>query len=369
MYAVAKSSSSTKLCANLTNFGKDRCSCGRTTAELRCSRRHHLHRYGFQITIAAAGHRDTIPSILQDAVHCNKRSCARLHWSARLSKHIAILSLLNRRASCRPLSSFNETNSFCSIQGLPTIAQLTPASTIQNLFSQALGSCPTKKYAVVLQPGVSSDDYQCTRSTPFLFKLGTSGPGVTKGMFKDVIGPVYHVGLVNTILMDCLHHGIKSVKTLDTSALMLPELDAQTISENVIWAPLPAIEPHLTKEERKVVMRNHDMYIEGLVENYFGGEDYTLFYVTESRHDAEVKHDNFDGQEYQMESEVPLVSHGELAKRALSVLKNSTSHSNQTIVDGPLFDKYQFFSPGMSDSSLPLSDGHRRGHEGIPRLG
>lgn len=170
-------------------------------------------------------------------------------------------------------------------------------------------------------------------------------------MIRDVIEPVYHVGLVNTVLMDCLHHGIKSVKTLDTSALMLPELDAQTISENVIWAPLPAIEPQLTKEERKVVMRNHDMYIESLVENYFGGEDYTLFYVTESRHDTEINQDTYDGKEYQMESEVPLVAHGELVKRALHVLKNNTSSSdNGTMVDGPLFDRYQFFSPGMSIS-------------------
>lgn len=177
-------------------------------------------------------------------------------------------------------------------------------------------------------------------------------------MIRDVIKPVYHVGLINTILMDCLHHGIKSVKSLDTSALMLPELDAQTIGENIIWAALPAVEPHLTKEERKVVMRNHDMYIQSLVENYFGGEDYTLFYVTESRHDTEVKQDTFDGQEYQMESEVPLVSHGELAKRALEVLKkNGSSSSNDTLVDGPLFARYQFFSPGtfLDMSQVPRS--------------
>lgn len=165
-------------------------------------------------------------------------------------------------------------------------------------------------------------------------------------MVRDVVEQVDHVGIVNTILMDCLHHGIKTVKSLDTSTMMLPELEAQVIAENVIWAALPAVGANLNKEERKVVMRNHDMYIEGLVENYFGGEDYTLIYVTESRHDTETKQDADDGKEYFMESEVPLVSHGELAKRALGTLKNSTSSSNQTIVDGPLFDKYQFFSPG-----------------------
>lgn len=193
-----------------------------------------------------------------------------------------------------------------------------------------------------------------------MFKLGTSGAGSTKAMIRDVVEPVYHVGLVNTILMDCLHHGIKSVKSLDTSALILPDLDAQTINENVIWAALPAIESHLSKEERKVVMRNHDMYIEGLVENYFGGEDYTLFYVTESRHDVEVKEDNADVKEYQMESEVPLVAHGELARRALTIQKNKSGNNNSTLINGPLFDRFQFFSPGtckpfaFSDSYSPI---------------
>lgn len=166
-------------------------------------------------------------------------------------------------------------------------------------------------------------------------------------MVRDVIEQVDVIGTGNVILMDCLHHGIKTVETLDTSNLILPELGAQKIKENVIYAPLPAVSSNLSKEERKVVLRNHDMYIEGLVENYFGGEDYTLIYITESRHDADNKQDVIGDHEYQMESEIPLVAHGEYVKRALGTLKNSTSSSNQTIVDGPLFDKYQFFSPGI----------------------
>lgn len=174
------------------------------------------------------------------------------------------------------------------------------------------------------------------------------GKTATSLMVRDVIEQVDVIGTGNVILMDCLHHGIKTVETLDTSALVLPELGAEKIKENVLYAPLPAVASGLSREERKVVLRNHDMYIEGLVNNYFGGEDYTLIYITESRHDADNKHDAFGDHEYQMESEIPLVAHGELVKRALGTLKNSTSSSNQTIVDGPLFDKYQFFSPGKS---------------------
>lgn len=173
-------------------------------------------------------------------------------------------------------------------------------------------------------------------------------------MVRDVVEQVDVTGTVNTILMDCLHHGIKTVQELDTSVLVLPEMEAQKLSESVIYAALPSVASSLSKEERKAVLQNHDMYVEGLVDNYFRGEDYTLIYITESRYGMEMKEETPEGKEYQMENEVPLVGdlrpHGELVRRNLKTFESNTSGSNQTLIDGPLFDKYQFLSPGKSRS-------------------
>ena len=51
-------------------------------------------------------------------------------------------------------------------------------------------------------------------------------------------------------------------------------------------------------------------------------------------------------KEYEMESPLVEVLHSDL-KRDLSLHGRAEKKGNQTMIDGPLFDKYQFLSPGM----------------------
>lgn len=90
-----------------------------------------------------------------------------------------------------------------------------------------------------------------------------------------------------------------------------------------------------------------------MTKNYFDGEDFTVIYTSTSREAARIDAQAAQDQEYMMEDDVPAnVMHQDL-KRGLGAnfaKKNGSSHSNQTIVDGPLFDKYQFLTPGKSST-------------------
>lgn len=157
---------------------------------------------------------------------------------------------------------------------------------------------------MIFQPGVTSSDYNHEESfiTHFLASPGSrSSPTLST---LNVTGQVDVVGVVNTILMDCLHHGIKKVENLDTSELALARLSSETVRESVIYAALPPPKVRLGKKERQMILRRHERYVQKLVEEYFGSEDYTLVYITQAA-EAEVS----TGKEYEVGigAEVPLV--------------------------------------------------------------
>lgn len=102
--------------------------------------------------------------------------------------------------------------------------------------------------------------------------------------------------MINTILMDCLNHGIKTVKPIDVfqEGLAVGDLDAQTVRENIIYAMFP----------KTVNLGWHDKYVEDVVQKYFGGEDYTLLFITIPQEREEPK---TAGLNQEFGAEVPLV--------------------------------------------------------------
>ena len=96
---------------------------------------------------------------------------------------------------------------------------------------------------------------------------------------SNIEGKVDITAVVNTILMDCLHHGIKGVETLDTKKT-LPELSQSTINESVIYAVMPGIEAHGQGRRDELIDQRH-RYVEGLIGKYFQNKDFTIIYTTE----------------------------------------------------------------------------------------
>lgn len=127
---------------------------------------------------------------------------------------------------------------------------------------------------MIFQSGVSAADFEHEDFTPYITSLANQPTGLK---IRDVHGQVDVVGIVNTILMDCLHHGIKGVQNLETNGLVVHEMDAETVAESVIYADMSNLSD---AGKREAVLSEHDGYVEEVVRTYFGGEDYTLIYIT-----------------------------------------------------------------------------------------
>lgn len=155
-------------------------------------------------------------------------------------------------------------------------------------------------------------------------------------MVRDVLGSIDIDHVTRYIASTCN----KQLKVLSPETI--PELSSSQLQNKVFTLRLPAIESTLSAEERKNLLQQHDNYISSIVANYFHDADYTLVYLTESVHASRIAEPkNYD-------AELPLTEllhGGELVRRDLVSRKNGSS-SNQTVVDGPVFDKYQFFTPG-----------------------
>lgn len=166
---------------------------------------------------------------------------------------------------------------------------------IHHAFSRAASSCPTKHYAVVHQPGVTTEDYE-------LSYLPIGVHTHTNLIAEKIQGTVDIVAVVNTILMDCLHCGVVRVESLDTSELKIAQLSEETIQESIMHLSLPSPKAGLSRNERADMLDEHDAYIKSVVGTYFANKNYTLIYITEAAKDEEkpnAQHENsvVDGAE------------------------------------------------------------------------
>ena len=186
------------------------------------------------------------------------------------------------------------------------LSSTSPASysdVYHQIIAPALGSCPTKHYIVVLQPSVTSADYEHESTQPFLSALATSNHGMK---ISQVRGQVNDNWTINTILMDCLHHGVTRVEEIDVRIGENAEQwwslgdDKDLIDKSVMFVRLPAV----TNPGRGA-----DVLIEGMVQRWFGNKDYTLFWITEARTEEIEREDQSVGEigESEGEGQKPLI--------------------------------------------------------------
>jgi hypothetical protein len=123
-----------------------------------------------------------------------------------------------------------------------------------------------------------------------------------------------------------------------------------TTSPQLIQLNLPAP----SSEKRASDLSANDAFLASLID-LLPKQNYTVLYMTTRSADGMVVAQGKEPLEYDMESQLQESLHLDL-KRDLGVhaLANKTGN-NQTMIDGPLFDKYQFFTPGTYLASL-LSD-------------
>ncbi|KAF1929575.1 BIG1-domain-containing protein [Didymella exigua CBS 183.55] len=183
---------------------------------------------------------------------------------------------------------------------------------------EALKECPTKNYVVVEQEGVSAADYADGRLTPRLaqYMAGQHHDVKSTVSVPDVVGKVDIAEITKYLESKC--GSVKSVQ-LDT--------------------------PPASKALRSLYMGQQDQFLEDSFNKYADAQDYTVIYITTPPTEAQAKAQVDAEQQHQYEMEN---NFGDNVQMELK--RDTTAHykrANSTSNEGGLFERYQYFTPGL----------------------
>ncbi|OAL29445.1 hypothetical protein AYO20_09182 [Fonsecaea nubica] len=238
---------------------------------------------------------------------------------------------------------------FSTSELLATTSHIQSAPLLTSNIALTLSSCPSDYYILVSQPGVSAKDYsQSRRSTPLLAKA--LSPSQSKGSVvrssltvPDVFGRLASSTWVDVLKTKC---GV-SVVSIDASreggGIPTKELSpSPRLLELVLPAPSAG-------SNRASDLSSNDAFLASVLD-LLPTQNYTVLYTTSRSQDGMLTAQEADGKEaaeYDMDSQIQESMHLDL-RRDLGVHAGAnTARNNQTMIDGPLFDKYQFFTPGI----------------------
>ncbi|KZF26851.1 BIG1-domain-containing protein [Xylona heveae TC161] len=244
-----------------------------------------------------------------------------------------------------PAFAFQDSSPFffASTSDLPifpdSLRQLQPASDTLNFVQATLSRCPSQTYVIASQPGAYAADFAGRQSAPHLRRRISKKDADIASSFSvtDVSGQVNPDALEGFLKMQC---GAGST-TVDASVGTFTTADDDR--PRVVRVNFPALP---TTRERKDKLGEHDSFLASIID-LLPSHDYTLVYIT-TPPSGDVQPELADIQEYEMEDSFPSPFATEL-KRDLSLHPHS---SNETIDGAPLFEKYQFLTPGLFQGFL-----------------
>ncbi|OCT46529.1 hypothetical protein CLCR_02021 [Cladophialophora carrionii] len=232
---------------------------------------------------------------------------------------------------------------FSTSELLTTTSHIQSAPLLTSDVALSLSSCPSDYYILVSQQGVSLQDYSNSKkSTPLLSKALSPSQAAESGIrsslaVTDVLGPVDSSAWVDVLRSKC---GV-STTTIISKHGGIP-IDDLTTSPQLIHLNLPAP----SSGKRTTDLSANDVFLASLID-LLPKQNYTVLYTTSRSADGMVVTQGREALDYDMESQLQESLHLDL-KRDLGVHASANrSGNNQTIIDGPLFDKYQFFTPGI----------------------
>ena len=230
--------------------------------------------------------------------------------------------------------------------------QITTASSLSSSLRSELKRCPSNVYVIAQQPGVSSADFTTSGATPHL-KRWVSGHEETVGSsfgISEVIGSMEIASLEQILEQDC---GAVTI-----------EMDASTGLVDIAKAAKPrvikvAFQVPAKGEQRRTTLRENgmsytlyvgltcsrsiDLFLSNLID-MLPTSDYTVLYTT-SPVAAEIVESVEEPTLYEMDHHMDPLGHMEL-KRDNGIQARATNDS-VVLPEGPLFERYQFFTPGM----------------------
>ncbi|KAH7134881.1 BIG/ATPase V1 complex, subunit S1 [Dendryphion nanum] len=213
--------------------------------------------------------------------------------------------------------------------------QISQSSAITNQLADVLSACPTERYIVVQQEGVSSADYEAGLGSRFDASLHDKG-------IKSSIEVAQVVG---TISIDDISSQIQKACGAKVERLQQPRL-----GQPVQFEPLDLQGPLVVelllqppgKGDRSTAMHAQNSWVSDAIDQRTSG-DFTVIYTTTPRTDAEAL-----PHPYEMETPFKDAVHMEL-KRDVSAHSRDRKAANGTDSEaaGGLFETYQFLNPGL----------------------
>jgi len=200
---------------------------------------------------------------------------------------------------------------------------LADAATVTETLLAALEDCPTRSYLIFEQHGVSSDDFTDARSAPQLSRLmnGAHAHIKTASVTPDVLGHLDGAAIKAHLHTHCgpRHaHG-------NANAWLHSHVSRE------LAAPLD-------QAHRKKQLMHDDAFLGDYVSETAKEHDFTVIYITSPQTMAQAK---APLEHYDYESAFTDSVQMEL-KRDLSA---HAKQSNAT--EGGLFERYQYFTPGL----------------------
>lgn len=185
----------------------------------------------------------------------------------------------------------------------------------------ALKDCPTSSYMILEQQGVSSDDFADSHSAPHLSKVASGAHRGTKTAFaiQEVVGHVDVAAIKKHLQSHC------APKDADTDAWMQSHVSQALVKS-------------ANQAHRKEKLINDDTVLGDYIFDTAKEQDFTVIYITTPPTESQAK---VQLEHYTYDSNFPGSVQMEL-KRDLSAHEKQ---SNAT--EGGLFERYQFFTPGI----------------------
>ncbi|PVH97171.1 BIG1-domain-containing protein [Periconia macrospinosa] len=195
-------------------------------------------------------------------------------------------------------------------------AEIAPVVDVTDSVIEALKGCPTKSYIFVQQDGVSQADYLDKYAAPRL------------------------------------SHYLSGKEQKIRSTMAIPEVISSTSARDRMATPAQQITDYLqqhcgavdaedaTDKDGTKFNIGLDAKLEDLIVDFAGSDDYTVIYTTTPR--QEPRYPQASAKMYEMESPFADMAQMEL-KRDLSSHKRASSSKKE----GALFERYQYFSPGI----------------------
>jgi len=219
-------------------------------------------------------------------------------------------------------------------------AQIATAGKVHEQTIQALSSCDAAFYVVVSQPGLSATDLQDGKAMPRMRKraLHSSTMYDSSLQISEIVGELDAQKIVEDLQERCNIDWRVEEGTYDLAA-------AKSMSQAVMKVQLPALHPG--EQARKDGLEAADARIEAILAPIANNTKHVLIYTSSPPTSAHYAAEADEAIAYQMDEPAGAAAMHLDLKREMEAQpygsRNSTEHQKGL----PLFERYQFLSPGI----------------------